>query len=168
MPKLLAPAGFIGTILIANAVTSAYGMVPVAPGVVATAGTYAAGLSFVLRDLVHDLYGRRATLALIVLGAALSFAISAPFIALASGVAFLLSESADLLVYAPLRRRGYIRAAVASNIVGSIVDTLVFLSIAGFPLVAFGGQMIGKLTVTAVTVGLVFLARKALPARRFA
>lgn len=149
-------AAFLGCILAANYVTTEFGMVPVGFGLVATAGTYFAGLSFVLRDSVQDVHGKRWTVALIVLGAVLSFAISAPFIALASGVAFLASELADLAVYTPLRRKGYIRAAVASNLVGALLDTILFLWIAGFPILpAIPGQMVGKLVVTLAVVALV-------------
>jgi len=151
--KIAAAGGFIATILAANYVTTEYGMVPVGFGLVATAGTYFAGLAFILRDLMQDTAGRKAVLALIVAGAALSYAVSDPFIATASAVAFLLSEGADFGVYTPLRKRGYIRAAVASNIVGAVVDTLVFLTIAGFPLrQALAGQLVGKMLVTGVII----------------
>jgi len=160
--KILAAAGFIATILAANYVTTQYGMVPVGFGLVATAGTYFAGLAFILRDLVQDKAGRAWVAALILAGAGLSFAISAPFIAVASAAAFLLSEGADFAVYSPLRKRGYIRAAVASNLVGSIVDTVLFLTIAGFPLrQAFAGQLVGKMAVTGVVIAGVALIRYA-------
>lgn len=161
MKRAIAVAGFLATIIAANYVTTEYGLIPVGFGFMATAGTYFAGLAFVLRDAVQDTWGRWWTLAVIAAGAALSFAVAAPFIALASGIAFLLSETSDLLVYTPLRRRGYIRAAVASNIVGSVVDTIVFLTIAGFPLKdALAGQIVGKLTVTLAVVVAVALGRR--------
>ena len=148
-----AGAAFLGCILAANYVTTNIGLVPVGFGLMATAGTYFAGATFVLRDAVQDASGRRWVIAVILAGAALSFLISAPFIALASAVAFLLSESADFAVYQPLRRRGYVRAAIASNAVGTLVDTVAFLTIAGFPLwQALPGQIIGKLAITAVVI----------------
>jgi uncharacterized PurR-regulated membrane protein YhhQ (DUF165 family) len=151
--KLAAALGFIATILAANYVTSRYGMVPVGFGLMATAGTYLAGLAFILRDLIQDTAGRKAVVAVILAGAALSYAVSAPFIATASAVAFLLSEGADFAVYTPLRKRGYIRAAVASNLVGSIIDTALFLTIAGFPLrQAFAGQLVGKMLITGAVI----------------
>ena len=156
--------GFIGCILAANYVTTRFGMVPVGFGLMATAGTYLAGITFILRDALQDAAGKVSTLAVIGLGAALSFLISDPFIALASAAAFGLAEVADLAVYSPLRKRGYIRAAIASNIVGALVDTVVFLTIAGFPIAAaLPGQVVGKLLVTAavvVTVAAVRAARK--------
>jgi len=153
-------AAFLGCILAANYVTSEYGMVPVGFGLMATAGTYFAGLTFVLRDSLQDTIGKGWTVAAIGAGALLSLLVSDPFIALASAVAFGLSELADLAVYTPLRKRGYIRAAVTSNIVGSVVDTVAFLAIAGFPIMAaLPGQMVGKLLVTAAAVALVVILR---------
>lgn len=148
-----AAAALLGCILLANYVTAEYGMVPVGFGLMATAGTYLAGLTFVLRDTVQDGLGKRATIALLAAGGLLSYLVADPFIALASGVAFLFAELADLLVYTPLRKRGYIRAAVASNVVGAVVDTFLFLWIAGFPIAgAWQGQIVGKLTITLAVV----------------
>lgn len=165
MKRATVPAvAFLACVLAANYATTRWGMVPVGFGLMATAGTYFAGATFVLRDLIHDLAGRRAVFALIGLGAALSFAVSAPFIALASAVAFAVSEFADFGVYQPLRRRGYIRAAVASNVVGAFVDTVVFLAVAGFPVWAsLPGQMVGKLLVTATVVAGVVIVRALVP-----
>lgn len=162
MKKYIYAAGFLSCILGANYVTSRYGMVPVGFGLVATAGTYFAGLSFVLRDAVQDHAGKWWTLAVIAAGAALSFLVSDPFIAIASAIAFGFSETADLAIYTPLRKRGYVRAAVASNVVGSLVDTVAFLAIAGFPLlVALPGQMVGKLLIGLAGVAVVKFARVA-------
>jgi len=153
-------AGFLATILAANYVTTEYGFVSVGFGLTATAGTYLAGLAFVLRDAVQDTAGRVATALVVVVGALLSYLVSDPFIALASGVAFLLSELVDLAIYTPLRRRGYVRAAVASNLAGSVVDTIVFLKIAGFPIAAsFAGQVVGKTWITLAVVLAVGVAR---------
>lgn len=151
--RLALATGFLGTILAANWLTTSYGFVPVGFGLVATAGTFAAGVALAFRDAVHDLAGRRIVLALILVGAGLSFAIADPFIALASGVAFLISELADFAVYAPLRRRSrlgdrrWAAAVVSSNIAGALVDTAIFLGIAfgaAAILPAIPGQMVGK------------------------
>jgi uncharacterized PurR-regulated membrane protein YhhQ (DUF165 family) len=156
-------AAFLACILAANYATTRLGMVPVGFGLMATAGTYFAGLTFILRDSLQDMAGKPWTLATIAAGAVLSFLIADPFIALASALAFGLAELADLAIYTPLRKRGYIRAALASNVVGSAVDSVVFLAIAGFPIIAgLPGQMSGKLAVTAAAVLLVvaFRARR--------
>lgn len=162
MLRLLIAATFLMTILAANYATTELGMIGVGFGLTATAGTYLAGLMFVLRDSLQDLAGRDWTLAAIAAGGVLSFVVADPFIALASCVAFLLSELVDLGIYTPLRRRGYVRAAIASNAAGAVVDTVVFLYIAGFGLAmtAVSGQLVAKLTVTAAIVFLVVLLRE--------
>lgn len=160
MKRATLSLAFLGCIIAANYATTRYGMVPVGFGLMATAGTYFAGLSFVVRDSLQDAAGKVWTLAIIALGAGLSFLVSDPFIALASAVAFGLSEVADLAIYTPLRKRGYVRAAVASNVVGAFVDTVAFLAIAGFPIrQALAGQMVGKLLITVAAIVLVVIVR---------
>lgn len=165
MPKYLTgltAAAFLACILLANYVTTEHGVIPVGFGLYATAGTYFAGLTFVLRDTLQDAAGKWFVLGLIAAGAALSYLVADPFIALASGCAFLAAETADLCVYSPLRRRGYIRAALASNIVGAVIDTFLFLWIAGFPIAgAWQGQVLAKLTVTAIAIAAVLTYRRA-------
>ena len=144
MKKVVLFAAFVATAWAANALTQRYGFVPVGFGLTATAGTYAAGLAFGLRDALHELAGRWAVLAAIAVGAALSVVVS-PSLALASGAAFAVAEVADLAVYEPLRRRRWVLAVIASNLVGAFVDTVVFLHLAGFPIrPALAGQMVGK------------------------
>ncbi len=134
---------FIALIWAANYATNRWGFVTLGPWAF-TAGTYAAGLSFGVRDALHEVAGRWVVLVAIVIGAGLSAFLS-PALALASGVAFLFSESADLAVYEPLRRRHWIGAVVASNLIGAFVDTVLFLHLAGFPVrSAIAGQMVGK------------------------
>lgn len=152
--------GFVACVLLANWLTERYGFVGMGLGFSATAGTYAAGLSFGLRDALHELGGRWVVVLAIVIGAALS-AIVSPDLALASGVAFLLAELADLAVYEPLRRRRWVAAVIASNLVGALVDTVVFLQIAGFPIRdALGGQMFGKALMILPALPVVWWARR--------
>lgn len=153
-------ATFLAAIVLANIVTNEWGLIPIGFGMMTTAGTIFAGLTFALRDSIQDRGGRVAVVALILLGAGLSAAIS-PALAVASGVAFLASELADMAIYTPLREGGYGRAALASNLVGAIVDTLLFLTLAGFPLSAAPGQVLGKFAVTLPFVALVVHRRRA-------
>jgi uncharacterized PurR-regulated membrane protein YhhQ (DUF165 family) len=154
-----AALGFITCIALSNYLTTQYGLVTIL-GVTATAGTITAGVTFILRDGVQDVFGKRWVILLIAAGIALSFAISDPFIAAASAAAFGVAELVDLAIYTPLRDKGYIRAATASNVAGSFVDTVVFLAVAGFPIwSAVPGQMVGKLISTAVVILAVALGR---------
>lgn len=147
------------TIAAANILTAQYGLVPVGFGLVTTAGTYAAGAALLARDLVHRYGGPWWSLLAVALGGLLSWAMSTPELALASTVAFTLAELADLLVFTPLRKRSFAGAVVASNAVGAPIDTLVFLSLAGFPITwpVVAGQLLGKLlwaTLLPVLIGL--------------
>ena len=51
-------------------------------------------------------------------------------LAVASGLAFLASETADMLVYSPLKRRTWLGAVFASNVVGLALDSALFLLLA--------------------------------------
>lgn len=159
-----AVAVFVALVVTANWLTATYGLIPVGLGLMATAGTWCAGLVLVARDLVHDTAGRLAVLGCIVVGAALSAWLTAPQLAVASGVAFAVSELADFAVYQPLRRRGWARAVLASSLVGALVDTVLFLWLAGFPIAeALPGQLFAKTVAIASVVLVGVLVRLALP-----
>jgi uncharacterized PurR-regulated membrane protein YhhQ (DUF165 family) len=159
---IVAAAVYVSTVVAANVLTSRYGQVGVGFGLVATAGTYAAGLAFLARDAVHRAaaHPRRITLALTLTGALLSYMLALPLIAVASAVAFAVSELVDLIVFEATQRGGFVVSSTTSNVVGAVVDTLVFLPIAGFAFDAHAvaGQIVGKLTVTGVFVILAALS----------
>ena len=138
---------YILSIFLANWLIAHFGLVPVGFGLMAPAGVFVAGAAFALRDVIQDTLGLGWVLVAIVLGTLASMLVS-PHFALASGSAFLFSEISDFAVYTPLRRRSWIAAAVVSNTVGDVVDSILFL------LLAFGstdnllGLMVGKWYVT--------------------
>jgi uncharacterized PurR-regulated membrane protein YhhQ (DUF165 family) len=143
---------FIGLVVASNWLTARYGLI----GGFVTAGTFTAGLVLAARDAVRETAGVWASLGCVAAGAAASVALSSPALALASGAAFAVSELADTLVYEPLRASGKARALAWSNLVGSVVDSLLFLAIAGFPIwPAVAGQVAVK---WAVCVALPLLA----------
>lgn len=157
--KVLPLAGFVACVALANYLTATYGLIPVGFGLMATAGTYAAGLTFVMRDAIHETTGAWWAVGAIVVGAGLSWFLATPMLAIASGVTFLIAELADLGVYAPLRRHGLIVAAIASNVVGFTLDTFLFLHLAGFPITVqtVAGQLLAKATMTALGVAAIWL-----------
>lgn len=155
---------YVATIFAANWAVATFGVVPVGFGLVAPAAVAFAGLALALRDLVQDALGRRWTFAAILAGAALSAFVS-PTFAIASGVAFLVSEMADLIVYTPLRRRNWYAAVAASNAVGLVVDSMIFLALAFGSLDFFAGQVVGKVEVTLafLAIARVWRSRGVLP-----
>lgn len=119
-------------------------LIPVAPGLMAPSGVLVIGVALVLRDVVHSRLGPAATIGAIVAGGGMS-AVFAPLPLLtASVVAFLLSELADMAVYAPLRERRLALAVMVSGIVGAVVDSAVFLWLAFGSLAYLPGQVVGK------------------------
>ena len=165
--RYLKGAGW-GSLYVASIVLAAYlvatlGVVPVGLGLYAPAGAYVIGVTMVLRDLTQDQLGPRWTYAAILLGTGLAAAIS-PAVAVASAVAFLGSETLDMIVYTPLRARGRVVTAIlASNFVGTLVDSFLFLMIAFGSLEFFTGQVWAKLVSTAlaaVAVGVLYRNRR--------
>lgn len=110
-------------------------LAPAGFGLLAPSGAYAAGVTFVARDVVQRTSGRAWALGAIAVGTLLSVAVS-PQLALASGGAFLFSELVDFGIYTPLQRRSFVLAVFASGVVGSMVDSALFLTLAGIPLTA--------------------------------
>ena len=118
---------------------------PVFFGLEAPSGVYLAGLTFVARDVLQRLAGIRVGIAAILLGALVSWGVSSASLALASGGTFLLSETCDFLVYTPLQAKNFPLAVIGSGLVSDVVDSTVFLTLAGIPLsLAFPGQLVGK------------------------
>lgn len=142
---------YAGSIVLANFLISRVGIVPVGFGLMAPAGVYAAGLAFTFRDLVRESLGRGWMVGAVLVGAALSAFLS-PTFALASGAAFLLSESLDALVYEPLRRRSWLGAVAASNVAGFVADSVLFLLLAFGSLDFLAGQLLGKAWMTLAAV----------------
>lgn len=153
-------AGYLGTIVAANWAITRFGAVPVGVGLMAPAGVYFAGLAFTLRDLLHEAAGTVWAVLAIAAGAALSFVVASPALALASTAAFGLSELADLLVYAPLRKRRWMVAVAASNVVGLVVDSVLFLTLAFGSLAFLPGQLVGKGWMTLPAIALLKAGRR--------
>jgi uncharacterized PurR-regulated membrane protein YhhQ (DUF165 family) len=165
MHRWLALIAFLATIPAANWLIGNVGtvcvpggpcLIPVAPGLMAPSGVLMIGLALVLRDLVQQGLGRWWAAGAIVAGAGLSLVVATPALALASGAAFLLAESADMAVYTPLRDRGRIMLAVLmSGLVGSMIDSAVFLWLAFGSLDFLAGQVVGKMWMSLLAVPII-------------
>jgi uncharacterized PurR-regulated membrane protein YhhQ (DUF165 family) len=92
-----------------------------------------------------------------------SIAVAPASLVVASGVAFALSELADCAVYTPLQQRRLLLAVIASSMVGLVVDSIVFLTLAFGSLDFLAGQIVGKLWAVAIAVPLVRLLRRVAP-----
>jgi uncharacterized PurR-regulated membrane protein YhhQ (DUF165 family) len=122
-------------------------LAPVGFGLLAPSGAYAAGVTFIVRDVVQRTAGRVWSISIIGPGA-IATSLLSPRLAMASGIAFLLAELMDLAVYSPLQKRGLVRAVMVSGVAASVADSIVFLVIAGIPLaVALAGLLLAKFWV---------------------
>ena len=151
--KFLPLLAYIACIVGANWAIVTFGVVPVGFGLVAPAGVYLAGFTFTFRNLTQLALGRAWGFGAIVVGAVLSYAITDKItipggvvpLAVASGVTFLLSETADALVWTRLRQQGlWTRAMLAGDMAGQVIDSIIFLALAFGSLELLLGQIIGK------------------------
>jgi uncharacterized PurR-regulated membrane protein YhhQ (DUF165 family) len=115
----------------------------IALGDLLTWGAFTYPVAFLITDLTNRQFGpsiaRRVVLVGFVVGVALSFWISVPRIAIASGTAFLIGQLLDISVFNELRRRTWWKAPLAASLVGTVIDTILFFSLAFAPLFAFIG-----------------------------
>lgn len=151
----LRPAGlfalYVASVIAANLLTQHYGLHPLLLGLLVPAGTWAAGLALIVRDGLQETGGRWWVTAGIVVGTGLSILTTSPALALASGVAFALSELADFAVYTRLRERSVLAAVLVSSLVGAPIDTALFLTLSplGFSWPALTGQVLVKVFLLA-------------------
>jgi uncharacterized PurR-regulated membrane protein YhhQ (DUF165 family) len=135
-------------------------LIPVAPGLMAPSGVTMIGIALVLRDLVQRRLGVGVAVGAILVGAGLSAFVAPPTLVVASAVAFLLSELADMAVYTPLAERRLIAAVVLSSFVGLMVDSIVFLWLAFGSLEFLAGQMVGKAWMVLASIPFVMWLRR--------
>ncbi|WP_436499517.1 VUT family protein [Actinokineospora sp. HUAS TT18] len=157
--------GYLLSVVAANVASVHYPPLALA-GLLVPAGTLFAGASLTARDLLHDALGPRGVAAGIAAGAALSAALATPRIAIASVVAFTVSELLDALVYARLRRRSQLGAVAASNAVGLVVDSILFVPLAFGSAAAIPGQIVGKAAATMLTLPFVHAGAESRRTRR--
>lgn len=159
---------FIATIPAANWLIGNFGttctpdgpcLLPVGFGLRAPSGVLVMGIALVLRDIVHERFGWKIASTSIFVGAVVSAIFASPTLAAASALAFLLSEFADLVVYAPLRKRRLTLAVVLSGLVGSIIDSAAFLLLAFGSLDFVLGQSLGKFWMTLLAVPILWILR---------
>lgn len=103
-------------------------------GDVLTWGAFTYPVAFLVNDLTNRRFGPAAARKVVVAGFVIAVALSAwlatPRIAAASGSAFLVAQLLDISVFDRLRRRSWWKAPFLSTVMGSVLDTLIFFSLA--------------------------------------
>lgn len=147
--------GYLVAIIAANLTTAHFG-----PEWSILNAALLVGLVLTTRDRLTDVWGqnRLRNMALLILGgSALSYLAAVTLtpdstpsdvvakIALASCVAFAVSESFDWVTYHALRRRPWLERSTSSNVVGASLDSVLFVSIAfGFDIYIIAAQIGAK------------------------
>jgi queuosine precursor transporter len=129
-----------------------------------TWGALSYPIAFLVNDLTNRRYGkpaaRRVVFAGFLIAVVLSVWLATPRIAIASGSAFLTGQMLDIQVFDRLRRKSWWKAPFMATIFGSVLDTVIFFSLAfapafagidaafgmadgslGFPAALFGGEV---------------------------
>ncbi|TKT75272.1 queuosine precursor transporter [Aquamicrobium sp. LC103] len=101
---------------------------------VLTWGAFTYPVAFLVTDLTNRRYGPTAARKVVFVGFVIAIALSVwlatPRIAIASGSAFLVAQLLDVSIFDKLRRQVWWRAPLISSIIGSIIDTIIFFSLA--------------------------------------
>jgi queuosine precursor transporter len=161
---------FVALVLLANWLASRFVVhVPLTP-YLAPAGVFCIGGVLVLRDWMQQVGGLARTMALTYAAGLLSWVVgdltgwtSLQKIAVASVVAFTVSETIEAVVFTPIRRRSLTTGVALSATVGNAVDSLIFLTLAFSSLAFFWGQFWGKTEAIAVGVALTLARRRLVP-----
>jgi queuosine precursor transporter len=163
---------FVCLAVLANWLASRYIVgIALTGGLQAPAGVFCIGGILVLRDWFQQLTSLWRSLALIYVAGVASYAAGVAFgwtslqrIAVASLVAFTVSETLEAIVFTSLRNRSLTVGVAASSLVGNAVDSWLFRTLAFGSTAFFWGQFWGKTEMIAVGVALTAARRSWIPA----
>lgn len=103
-------------------------------GELLTWGAFTYPVAFLVNDLTNRRFGPAAARRVVWTGFALAVALSvflaSPRIAIASGSAFLAAQLLDVAIFDRLRDQAWWRAPLLSTLAGSVLDTVLFFSLA--------------------------------------
>lgn len=172
--RLFAPlaAIFFGLVILANWLASRYTVHVPLTAYVAPAGVFCIGGVLVLRDWMQQLKGLLWTMPIVYLAGLTSWLVGdlagwtgLEKIAVASVIAFSVSETVEAAIFTPLRNRNLTAGVALSATVGNALDSYIFLQIAFGSQAFFAGNFVGKLEMIALGTLLTFGRRLWLPVR---
>ena len=99
-----------------------------------TWGAFTYPVAFLVTDLTNRHFGPQGARLVVIGGFAVAVVLSVwlatPRIAIASGTAFLVAQLLDVAIFDRLRAAAWWRAPLLSSVVGSVLDTLIFFTLA--------------------------------------
>jgi len=121
----------LGYIILIVAVNYGFSMVPLVPlfGEMFPPMSLIVGFIFVARDFAQKEIGHKVIGAMIV-AAAISYYMADPYVAVASLLAFAISEAADWAVYT-FTKKPFRQRILLSSVISTPVDSVVFLAVLG-------------------------------------
>ena len=119
-----------------------------------TWGAFTYPVAFLVTDLTNRRFGPTAARKVVISGFVLAIvvpmifwafneAFTTPRILIASGTAFLVAQLLDVTIFDKLRRLTWWKAPMASSLIGSVIDTLLFFGIAFSASFAFVDSLFG-------------------------
>jgi queuosine precursor transporter len=131
-------------------------------GDILTWGAFTYPFAFLVSDLTNRYDGPRRARAVVLVGFAVALCLSAylstPRIAIASATAFLIGQLLDIAVFSRLRNRFWLVPPLSASLLGSLIDTAIFFSIAFAPVFGFVdtwfGMADGSLGMSAPWLGI--------------
>ena len=126
-----------------------------------TWGALSYPIAFLVTDITNRTLGVRLARDVVIIGfiaaVIMSILFANPRIAMASGAAFLIAQMLDVTIFDKLRRQSWWKAPVASSVVASFVDTVIFFVLAfagtGLPWHTWAmGDYAAKLIMVAVLI----------------
>ena len=143
---------YIATVVAINMAFAYIPPVVLFDGTIFTIGSVIAGLVFVARDFAQREVGHKVVLLLMAAAGLLSYLLADPFVAIASIVAFAISEISDYIVYSKYKS-DFNKRVIVSSLVSVPIDTAVFLAIIShLSALSFAVMCISKLLVVAYFV----------------
>jgi queuosine precursor transporter len=119
----------------------AFDLGPVHLGDLLTWGAFTYPFAFLVTDLTNRYDGPNRARLVVVIGfvvaLALSFYLATPRIAIASASAFLVGQLLDIAIFSRLRNRFWLVPPLTGSLLGSLIDTLIFFTIAFAPVLGF-------------------------------
>jgi uncharacterized PurR-regulated membrane protein YhhQ (DUF165 family) len=170
--KLFLPLAtcYLGLVILANWLASAYVVGVPLTEYQAPAGVFCIGAVLVLRDWIQQLRGLYWTMPLVYAAGLISWAVgdlagwtSLEKIAIASVVAFTVSETVEAVVFTPIRNRNLSLGVALSGTIGNAIDSYLFLIIAFGSLGFFWGQFWGKSEMIVIGTMFTVMRRRLLP-----
>ncbi|MBO6638582.1 MAG: queuosine precursor transporter [Roseitalea sp.] len=123
-----------------------------------TWGAFTYPVAFLVTDLTNRRFGPSAARIVVFAGFALavllSVVLATPRIAIASGTAFLAAQLLDVAVFNRLRERQWWQAPLISSVLGSVLDTFIFFTLAFAPAFAMLGANDAFAIETSALLGL--------------